>query len=501
VRVLDLYDARQLQFPEVFVVGLNEGIFPQARHVDAFYDDEARAQLNREGTVLEERLPRQSEEAALFVGALAAAQRRLWLSWSTCDADGGPLLCSHFLEEVQRLFAPALEAQIRRLSEVIPAPTEAACARELLESALLRGAMPDAAHAASLRVLQDVAPQVLAHAQRCAAVEAERDSFQPPGAWDGMIGDPALQAWLAAEFGPDHHFSPSSLGAYGTCPMRFFCARVLGLQELEEPTEEVTARDLGEMLHRILAQFFAGRTRGQDAHGPLSKAELPAEQERMAQIVRRVFAEREGVVPHPQLWEVIREQAAQDMAAVLELEAEDGKRAPWAVEQVYGRDGSFRVTHGGESILLEGRIDRIDVLLGEGVRFVVLDYKSSDGQGPQAVKDGTDFQLPAYALAAQEKVFEGHGAECAGWAYYRVRHPVGIKNGVGELGSSRNKLTVEELLEAARGHMIAHVRNIREGRFPPLPAGDVCGFCPFRWACRRDPHRMARKLGAREVAP
>lgn len=500
VRVMDVYEARQLRFPEVFVVGLNEGVFPQARHADAIYDDDARARLNREGTVLEQRLPRQSEEALLFLEALSAAEKRLWLSWATCDADGGPLLCSHFLEEVQRLFSPPLVPRIRRLSQVISEPFEAACPRELLESALDRDAAPGGARAAAFTVLRSGMPQVLAHAQRSADMEAERDSPRPPGAWDGVIGDPDLQALLAAEFGADRHFSPSSLGAYGTCPMGFFCGRVLGLQELEEPKEEVSARDLGEMIHRILAQFFAARTKGQDAYRSLTEEELPAEQERMAQIVRRVFAEREGLVPHRRLWEVVREQVAQDMAALLALEAQDGTRKTWAVEQVYGRDGNFRVSSGGESILLEGRIDRVDVLEGEGVGFVVLDYKSGDGQGAQAIKDGTDFQLPVYALAAQETVFAGHGAQCAGWAYYRVRHPVGIRNGVGAMASSRDRgPTVEELLDAAREHMIAHVQNIRRGYFPMLPAGDVCGYCAFRWVCRFEPRRMARKLGGQGV--
>ena len=54
-----------------------------------------------------------------------------------------------------------------------------------------------------------------------------------------------------------------------------------------------------------------------------------------------------------------------------------------------------------------GKIDRVDRLHdGEGpTRFVVYDYKGGEGAPPKAIEEGTDLQMPFYALGAAKAVF------------------------------------------------------------------------------------------------
>lgn len=492
VEVLDAHEARRTRHEHVFLPGMVEGAFPLARRQDAFYHDDARRRLNAGRPLLEERLPRQAEEAFLFYEALAGAGRCVWLSYPTSDAEGKPVLRSHYVDEVVAHFATPPEEELVRLSEVAPQAQAACCPRELAEAAMRAAEGDDAPLDAALRLLPDLLPRVVHAAQ----VEGERDSRNPPGPYDGALSSRAAQAALAGRFGPRHIFSAAQFGDYGRCPMAFFFKRILGLEALEEPSEEPEVRDLGSLMHRALNVFFGERAGGE----ALMPQMLPEARARMTQVVHDVCAGMRVRAAHRALWAINEAEMLEDLLALLEQEAhwnaegKYGPRAVWRTEYAYGKGGDFAVTHDGETLLVEGYIDRVDVILGaQPLQFVLLDYKRGGGETPAAIVRGVDFQLPLYYLAARERLFEGREAECAWWAYYRVRRPPKLVGAVYLEPTRKGQPALADVVRAAQDFMVQHARSIRAGRFPPMPPQQCSPFCDFGGVCRYSPYRMKAK--------
>lgn len=55
----------------------------------------------------------------------------------------------------------------------------------------------------------------------------------------------------------DKQFSISQLETYALCPYRYFAERVLKLDIIEEPSEEIEALEMGSLLHSILFTFYS----------------------------------------------------------------------------------------------------------------------------------------------------------------------------------------------------------------------------------------------------
>ena len=54
----------------------------------------------------------------------------------------------------------------------------------------------------------------------------------------------------------DKEYSISQLETYAKCPYKYFAERILFLQPLEEPSEEIEALEMGTILHNILYEFY-----------------------------------------------------------------------------------------------------------------------------------------------------------------------------------------------------------------------------------------------------
>ena len=322
-----------------------------------------------------------------------------------------------------------------------------------------------------------------------------RDSRNAPGPHDGVLSSRAARAALAGRFGPQHMFSAAQFGDYGRCPIAFFFKRVLGLEALEEPSEEPEVRDLGSLMHRALNVFFGERAQG----APLMPDMLPEAKERMAQVARDVCAGMRARAAHRRLWAINEAEMLDDLLALLEHEATqnaDEKNAPravWRTEYAYGKGGDFAVTHGEETLLVEGYIDRVDIIVGAApLQFVLLDYKCTGGETPAAILRGADFQLPLYYLAARERLFEGREAECAWWAYYRLRRPPKFDGPVYREPRRTGQPALPDVVRAALGFMVEHARRIRAGHFPPT-LQQCASYCDFNGVCRYSPYRMKAK--------
>lgn len=506
VMALDAYQARQWRKPYVYLGGLVEGQWPAAHQETAFFDDEQRRCLNKQGIALKLSSERQQDEAYLFYLACSVATKQLMLSYSSADSKGDPLLRSSFIEDVLQLFdEAAVLVRQKSLSEIIPPLEDIVCWRELCEYIVKQGDTSAQEATINNAAVNESQRELCQHIWAMAAVEKQRYAFGVPfEVHDGRLAQEAIRQKLQKDFGAEYRWSASALATYGQCPFRFFLKYVLRLQPLEEPTEEVAALDLGLIAHRILKQFFSLHNTDHP-NKPLACRSSEEAKAQMAQIVDELFAqwENQGLVTHKQLWELARQRMQADMAALVDFETNPNEKiaqselVPRAFEAPYEIEILLDETAPqGETIRLAGKIDRVDVSLGgppQPRQYKVYDYKAKGGSSTTNILAGIDFQMPFYALGAAEAVLSGEQPppECAGWAYYRYTRPISLMNNVSRKKKGRTE-AAETYITHAKNWARQHIQHIRQGRFPVCPMR-CSEYCDFQNICRYFSWRASAK--------
>ena len=92
-----------LSFRALFVLGMNEGVFPRTIREDAFLRDRDREVLERDlGYKVNQKLTAFDEEKLLFTLLVGAARERLYCSFQRADDDGRALAPSWYIGELKR---------------------------------------------------------------------------------------------------------------------------------------------------------------------------------------------------------------------------------------------------------------------------------------------------------------------------------------------------------------------------------------------------------------
>jgi hypothetical protein len=105
VVVMDVRQARALEFDHVYLLGLAEKEFPQRGRRHPFFDDAEREDLRSRRVDLADTGHDAQQEMLLYYTAVTRARQTLTLSYPSLDAEGRPALRSHYLEELEDLFA------------------------------------------------------------------------------------------------------------------------------------------------------------------------------------------------------------------------------------------------------------------------------------------------------------------------------------------------------------------------------------------------------------
>jgi ATP-dependent helicase/DNAse subunit B len=162
--------------------------------------------------------------------------------------------------------------------------------------------------------------------------------------------------------------------------------------------------------------------------------------------------------------------------------------------------------HEGDSILVQGRIDRVD--RAEDGTLIAYDYKLSKGASRDDMSEGRDLQLAIYAEALEKLLFPK--SEIAGGGYYVLRAAQGRRNqglyrksfsaytGIGStVGANMSDDEWYEMRDRMMDRIWAFRDNMRKGRFDvsPTAPSQTCGSCDYSKLCRFDLHRIRGKSG------
>ena len=388
VAVVDLLRARTRRWQAVFVLGLEEGVFPRRSTETPLLSDETRRELEAAGKG--RRLVRPdplARERYLFYTACTRAWRQLVLVREAADDDGRPQEPSPFYEEVRSRFDPADVARATRkrplssLSwELERGPTE----RERLRAAAAI-ASTDEDEARALAIANGWERRI----ERALAAFERQTTLAHP--------------LVLEELAQRARFSVTELERFLECSSMWFFERVIDPKEIDAVLD---ARVRGGIAHQTLYRFYSGLPKrlGTDAveAGRLDEALVFLREclaEALAGGVRLELTDLERLE--------LEETLARDLEHFVRQELELGlPLVPRRFEVGFGTGSApVELQRGLElgGFTVSGKIDRIDVD-PFSTRGIVQDYKLGRAHGARDIETEQKLQVPLYILALRDLV-------------------------------------------------------------------------------------------------
>ncbi len=484
VLVTSVNEIRGLNFDYVFIGGLVDGEFPTRYQPEIFLSGSYKKDEYRH--ILEDRYH--------FYQTLCCAKKKLYLSFPMKD-EKKEFTPSTFVSDLLRIFN-AKEKSSNDYSDLIYSKSE-----------LMR-------YAATLDLDKDK--------DKLATLGIDIEKFKNDLAIDKLrlenpFGETEYTGNISVNVSEEaktrlseqkeKQYSASQLEEYAKCPFQYFLKRILQLETIEEPTEELESFELGSIIHSILYEFYrtiterkielAGcddQTFNQCEKLIFSIAEKKIDKLKLNSTI--VFFEKEKILG------IAGNKKKSILFKFLEEERNNTEGfKPQYFELVFGHFKNSGDENADElfvgEVSVRGKIDRVDFKT-EDNSFKVIDYKLS-GKRPtkKELETGLSLQLPLY-LYVSKKLIEAElntEADPAGAIIYSLK----LNNK--EFGekiihlSNSKKLTKDdlissnnELIKICSEFIPLYVRNITEGKFNLSVLEDrenkVCRFCDFKSICR-----------------
>lgn len=406
----------------LFVVGVNDGVLPGYANPSSLLNNEERSRLSDQGFELGwNASSRISEENFLIYHAFSQPGDRLFVSWPAADIEGRALRPSLLIRQIQRIFP--------RLGMVGAEAGDEG-------SAFGQTSTPGGTFKYLVKALRD-------NSSLPGEWQAVYQWYKASPDWKAKLAmvnkglnyntrDQALPPEIVRQVWPTPLYtSVSRLERFVLCPFSHFLN--YGIEARERKIYSIEAPDLGDFYHRLLFEFALRL----DKYG-LGWPDLSRD------ITGRLVDEVLNDLV-PEFGDGILESSfrnhylAQRLGRVglrtietLGIELARSNFQPSCYEMRFGRGSSLPALavnlDDGESMYIEGRIDRIDLFENENESFVrIIDYKS--GRKDLNLSDvyyGLSLQLLVYlkALLAGKGLNTRHPVQPAGVLYVPIDDPL-----------------------------------------------------------------------------
>ena len=497
VQILDVMGSRGRSYKALFVLGMNDHVFPRLVKEDAFLRDRDRKILAESlGFKIDEKMTGFDEEALLFALLQQSARDHVYFLYQRADGNGRPLIASSFLRDhLEHGGLPRVDSEcafpvgILERSAVSYFSQEHATLQEIrlrsvLEGRSIQGWVP---HRSPWWELFQNGMEMMAHGE---------ESRSKAGLFDGLTAVNSLH-WQELV---SHGFSPTALGTYAQCPMRYWMMHVLKIQRDQDTmSKELPGRVWGELVHQVLYEVYQIlSTQGwpQQTGDALQLSELVNVQ---VDQVFQEYAQRFGK-GYRLMWEWLRTRLIRMMIALLEYDRDNCLEQEWVPFQfeVEAAGSLPRDDRTSSQLLnLRGRFDRVD-LSSDRSHVRIVDYKVSLRRSIQTDEmdlvtmalQGRQLQPPLYSFMtpinlqgeSREGGSETRPIQSVDFRYLRPMQEESVRS-ASFSGAMWDTATGEQLRQTIHGW----VQGIRNGQFFMLP-GKYCRSCQYAPACRFQHH-------------
>ncbi len=484
VRVMNAMDARGETFKVLFLIGLNEGLFPRHIREDYLLRDSVRQLLQQPaGYWILPKLAGYEEEKLLFYLMVSSASKRLYCVFSRSDDDGKAQVPSIYLRELSRASGYDLESSDNdRLprqpyKKIKSIPIHLLTPKEI--SILLAVNREDPT--AFFEPMGMNANLI----KECTRRVIEMNRFDEAAGMDGVVGPPMAYMEILLKKG----LSPSALDNLGTCPFQFFMQRVLQIEKPEYPCErgDIAPWLKGNIYHLVLQKFY--KILWESKYWTNESPAPPFWIETLDDVIEKTFAEFnwQELGVYPVLWYSSKQKMAEHLHRFVEKDMEelkDSKLYPIYHEHPFSAPAALGI----KGLKFYGRPDRID-WDPQGKRFRIIDYKTHARKRTleEMVVKGHFRQPPVYLeIVSNSQPFSTSRAVPLGVYYYiledeREERDSGLDQSF--LTSKWRSMRLNLL-----NSILIDYHQVENGQFvisPDESRGGHCQYCPFSYACRK----------------
>lgn len=279
-----------------------------------------------------------------------------------------------------------------------------------------------------------------------------------------------------------HGLSPTSFCDYMECPMKYYYARVLKVNESENIEEDLDASQLGSCIHKVLEKIYADHL-GQ----PLKAAMLEKALDDLPTLMEEAF---EGLYSGGRNTEgrnrFLFSVAESQLRHILEQEKnhiEQGERL--IVKAVENDTNHYSILPGVE---LKGTIDRVDE---QGGTLRIIDYKTGRLDKKEitysddcAAMPGKWLQLMWYALIYYRNQRPAMTVKAGIYPLRNLRSDVKLATWDLGDGSDPEAITAEKL-DRFEEMLHEKIAELMSPNIPFLatPTKEACRYCPVKTFC------------------
>lgn len=476
IQITTIDEIRGLKFDYLFIAGMVDGEFPARYSPEIF--------LSTSYQKLE--FARQTEERYKFYQALNSRSKKLYLS-NPLKEKNKEFAESNFLKDFQNLFICEVKTKLNYNDFVYSE-------YETLADAGLYGID---SIAEKFKIFlpstdwNDIKRRINIHKARLPNKSVYNGYLLSGNSTEDLIKSLSSLREIV--------YSASRLETYAKCPFRYFTKYILELRTSEKPTEEFEAYELGELIHKILYEFYKLMDEMKIVICGSTEKNFQLAQKRLFEIAVKYVEEARLSSPHSFLEKEMilgfnGDKKKSILHKFLELEKAGSSFIPKYFEISFGSkndDDSESVRAG--SVKIKGRIDRIDVNGDENL-FSVVDYKSRGREiKERELLDGLALQIPIYMFAAKNLLAKKEKKDYAphNGYIYSLRYK---ENKFGKKAVFKNKKeeNISEATEIQINRSIEYINEyvdkISRGIFNLSELDNretaVCRYCEYFRICR-----------------
>lgn len=371
VTVGDVDRSRSHKVKAVFIIGLNDGMFPNVNKNEGFFNDQDRELLKQKGAELAKgTLEKLYDDNFNIYKAFSTAEEKIYLSYSSSDLEGKSLRPSILVNRVKKIF-PKLEERsdvVKTQSEVI---TQMSTFEELLQKL------------SEFRDGEEIEEEWFAIYNYYANSEEWKDKLKNSlKALNYNIETEKIDTEnIQKLYGDTLKTSVSRLEQYRSCPFSYYLKYGLNLSERQE--FKVQALDTGSFMHDVIDSFF----------DKLQERDIKIkglEQEDIDKIVDEIINEKlslkknyifTSIPKYIGLANRLRKVIKKSMKYIIDsLKYSDFEVMGHEMEFKNGKEyPAIQISlDNGKRVEVTGKIDRIDIAKAPDGNYIrIIDYKSS----------------------------------------------------------------------------------------------------------------------------
>lgn len=431
VHFLNASRAKGMTFPYVFILGLNNGIFPAIPESQSVLTDSDRRLLKDELNIelAPDSIGLNYEELSLLYGTLTSAQKELYLSYPLKSEGLATLLPSPVIKKVEEIFpgiprytdtclplsseekaeTPAL-SDAEKTEVVSPESSDDTGRQPLTPEDYISAPMPTLTHMLSaLNQAADNNKQSDVVWREVYGWFREKDEYFLPHIPDSFskmrYAAPLSETIISSVFPDGFKTSVSRLETFASCPFRYYMQYTLGARPRSEA--DFTRSDTGSILHF----YMEALSRYIENHALTWQTITDEEIRRVASETTKAILENGSYYlknSKRALYHLKRlETLSYKMLLLVKTQFEIGSFEPLGCEINFKHGGeypSIPVKTPRGTVYLTGKIDRADVCHTDRGDFVrIVDYKSGNKTfSLPDVYHGLSLQLSIYMLALNQ---------------------------------------------------------------------------------------------------